>query len=124
MPTVAPLDLDGHCLAAVFLGDVPVFGLASGEVVRLDHGAQRHELHDGLLCMARSPDGTSLLTGGEAFHDHHHDEPVSALHLPRKGFWNRIFDYNGTFLLICEKLKWAQDLKYPPMFENVKKLPA
>lgn len=65
MPTVAPLDLDGHCLAAVFLGDIPVFGLASGEVVRLDHGAQRHELHDGLLCMARSPDGTSLLTGGE-----------------------------------------------------------
>ncbi len=66
----------------------------------------------------------ALLTGGEAFHDHHHDEPVSALHLPRRGFWNRIFDYNGTFLLVCEKLKWAQDLKYPPMFENVKKISA
>ncbi|TIR45766.1 MAG: hypothetical protein E5X26_09905, partial [Mesorhizobium sp.] len=23
MPTVAPLDLEGHCVAAVFLGDVP-----------------------------------------------------------------------------------------------------
>ena len=65
MPTVAPLDLDGHCLAAAFLGDVPVFGLASGEVVRLDHGTQRHDLHDGLLCTAKSPDGSSLLTGGE-----------------------------------------------------------
>lgn len=45
----------------------------------------------------------ALLTGGEAFHDHHHDEPQSALHLPRKGFWNRVFDYNGTTLLVMEK---------------------
>jgi stearoyl-CoA desaturase (Delta-9 desaturase) len=62
----------------------------------------------------------ALLTGGEAFHDHHHDEPVSVLHLPRKGFWNRIFDYNGTFLLLCEKLKLATNLKYPPQFGELK----
>ena len=43
-----------------------------------------------------------LLTGGEAFHDHHHDQPISALHRPRKGIWNRIVDYNGTKLLIYE----------------------
>lgn len=61
----------------------------------------------------------ALLTGGEAFHDHHHDQPVSILHLPRKGFWNRIFDYNGTFLLIFEKLKWARDLKIAPQFAKV-----
>ena len=65
MPTVAPLDLDGHCLAVVFLGDIPLFGLASGEVVRLDHGTHRHEMHDGLLCTAKSLDGQSLVTGGE-----------------------------------------------------------
>ena len=46
MPTVAPIDLDDHCLATEFLGDVPVFALASGKVVRLDHGTHRHELHD------------------------------------------------------------------------------
>ncbi|TIT49363.1 MAG: WD40 repeat domain-containing protein, partial [Mesorhizobium sp.] len=38
MPTVAPLDLQGHCIAAVFLGDVPHFALADGAIHRLDHG--------------------------------------------------------------------------------------
>jgi stearoyl-CoA desaturase (delta-9 desaturase) len=58
----------------------------------------------------------ALLTGGEAFHDHHHDEPQSALHLPRKGIWNRIFDYNGTILLTLEKLGWVKNLKIAPQF--------
>ena len=62
----------------------------------------------------------ALLTGGEAFHDHHHDEPVSILHLPKRGFWNRIFDYNGTFFLVMEKLKWAKDLNIAPRFATVK----
>ncbi|MEM8635062.1 MAG: acyl-CoA desaturase [Pseudomonadota bacterium] len=58
----------------------------------------------------------ALLTGGEAYHDHHHDEPSSILHLPRKGLFNRIFDYNGTTLLVFEKLGWAKDLKVAPQF--------
>ena len=58
----------------------------------------------------------ALLTGGEAFHDHHHDEPVSALHRPRKGVWNRIVDYNGTMLLLYEKLGWVRNLKIAPQF--------
>ena len=58
----------------------------------------------------------ALLTGGEAFHDHHHDEPASILHLPRKGIVNRIFDYNGTFLLLCEKLSMARNFKIAPQF--------
>ena len=57
-----------------------------------------------------------LLTGGEAFHDHHHDEPVSALHRPRRGLWNRIVDYNGTALLIMEKIGWVKNLKIAPQF--------
>ncbi|MEL7283781.1 MAG: acyl-CoA desaturase [Pseudomonadota bacterium] len=57
-----------------------------------------------------------LLTGGEAFHDHHHDEPQSALHRPRKGIWNRIVDYNGTILLAYEKLGWVKNLKIAPRF--------
>lgn len=57
-----------------------------------------------------------LLTGGEAFHDHHHDEPQSALHRPRKGVWNRIVDYNGTMLLFYEKLGWVKNLKIAPRF--------
>lgn len=58
----------------------------------------------------------AVLTGGEAIHDHHHDFPDSALHLPRKGFWNRLVDYNGTALLVLEKLKLASDLKIAPQF--------
>lgn len=52
-----------------------------------------------------------LLTGGEAFHDHHHHEPQSALHRPRRGIWNRIVDYNGTILLAMEKIGWIRNLK-------------
>ena len=57
-----------------------------------------------------------LLTGGEAFHDHHHEQPQSALHRPRKGLWNRIVDYNGTILLVYEKLGWVKNLKIAPQF--------
>lgn len=58
----------------------------------------------------------ALLTGGEAFHDHHHEEPQSALHLPRKGLWNRLVDYNGTILLAYEKLGWVRNLKIARQF--------
>ena len=65
MPTVAPLDLDGHCITAGWLGDVPVFALADGTVHRLDNGHKTAEVHDGLLCAVPSIDGDLLLSGGE-----------------------------------------------------------
>ncbi len=65
MPTVAPLDLDGHCVAAVFLADVPVFAMADGTVHRLDNGHKTVEAHDGLLAAVKTQDGKALLSGGE-----------------------------------------------------------
>lgn len=65
MPTVAPLDLDGHCLLARFVGDVPFFALADGTVHRLDNGHQSAVAHDGLLSATLSFDGKALITGGE-----------------------------------------------------------
>ncbi|MDP3896567.1 MAG: WD40 repeat domain-containing protein [Mesorhizobium sp.] len=65
MPTVAPFDLAGHCIAAVFLGEIPHFALADGVVHRLDHGAKSVVAHDGLLSATLSLDGATLLTGGE-----------------------------------------------------------
>lgn len=65
MPTVAPLDLDGHCIAAAFLGEVPVFALADGTIHRLDNGHKHAAVHDGLLCAVKTPDGKKLATGGE-----------------------------------------------------------
>ncbi len=58
----------------------------------------------------------ALLTGGEALHNHHHDFPRSALHLPRKGIWNRIVDYNGTALLVLSKLRLVRNLQIAPQF--------
>ncbi|MCV0393979.1 MAG: WD40 repeat domain-containing protein [Rhizobiaceae bacterium] len=63
MPTVAPLDLAGHCIKACWLGDIPFFALADGTVHRLDRGHKAVEVHDGLLSAAA--DGNRLITGGE-----------------------------------------------------------
>jgi WD40 repeat protein len=65
MPTVAPLDLDGHCLAAVFLNNVPHFALADGAVHRLDNGHKTAQANDGLLCTFNDAANDRLLTGGE-----------------------------------------------------------
>jgi WD40 repeat protein len=65
MPTVAPLDLDGHCVAAVFLGGVPHFALADGTIHRLDHGHKTLAVHDGLLCATLDQARSRLITGGE-----------------------------------------------------------
>lgn len=65
MPTVAPLDLSGHCVAACWVADVPHFALADGTVHRLDHGHKSVEAHDGLLAAVPSLDGRVLLTAGE-----------------------------------------------------------
>lgn len=65
MPTVAPIDLEGHCVAAAWLENVPHFALADGVVHRLDNGHKWTELHDGLLCAVPTRDNARLLTGGE-----------------------------------------------------------
>ena len=65
MPTVAPLDIEGHVLSAAFLGDVPFFAASSGEIHRLDHGHKVTEAHDGLLAAVRDEANDTLVTGGE-----------------------------------------------------------
>lgn len=65
MPTIAPLDLNEHCVAAVYIGDIPFFAMADGTVHWLDHGAHSATPHDGLLCATRNPSGDALVTGGE-----------------------------------------------------------
>jgi WD40 repeat protein len=65
MPTVAPLDLDGHCVAAAFVDDIPFFALADGMLHWLDHGHQSRKLHDGLLSATTSAKNDRLISGGE-----------------------------------------------------------
>ena len=65
MPTVAPLDLDGHCIAAAFIGGVPFFAQADGTVHWLDGGHKQAQVHDGLLSAAADKPGKRLVTGGE-----------------------------------------------------------
>ncbi|MCO5064909.1 MAG: WD40 repeat domain-containing protein [Rhizobiaceae bacterium] len=65
MPTVAPLDLAGHCVSADFVSDIPFFSLAEGSVHRLDNGEKAVSVHDGLLAATVLLDGKSLITSGE-----------------------------------------------------------
>lgn len=65
MPTVAPLDLEGHVVATHFLGETPFFATAAGTIHRLDEGEKVSEVHQGLLTCIKDPFSQSLLTGGE-----------------------------------------------------------
>ncbi len=65
MPTVAPLDLEGHFVATHFLGEVPLFASAAGTIHRLDRGEKVTDAHEGLLTCIRDPYSATLLTGGE-----------------------------------------------------------
>ncbi|RST85776.1 WD40 repeat domain-containing protein [Aquibium carbonis] len=65
MPTVAPLDLPGHCVVAAFVSDVPHFALADGTVHRLADGHKHVAAHDGLVCATLDEKSERLLTGGE-----------------------------------------------------------
>jgi WD40 repeat protein len=65
MPTVAPLDLEGHVLGAHFLGDIPFFATSAGPVYRLDMGEKVTVAGDGLLATVTDPVTNSIVTGGE-----------------------------------------------------------
>lgn len=87
MPTVAPLDLEGHVVATHFLGDIPIFATAAGTIHRLDGGEKVTEAHQGLLTCIRDPYSATLLTGGEDGKVQRigHDGSVMELaHVPRK----------------------------------------
>ena len=65
MPTVAPLDIEGHVVSTHFLGDIPLFATAAGTIHRLDGGEKVTEAHDGLLTCVRDSYSATLLSGGE-----------------------------------------------------------
>ncbi|MGG7516813.1 WD40 repeat domain-containing protein [Allorhizobium undicola] len=65
MPTVAPLDLEGHVLGAAFLGNIPVFVTSAGSIHRLDGGEKVTQAHQGLLTAVKDDNNQTLLTGGE-----------------------------------------------------------
>lgn len=65
MPTVAPIDFDGHCIFAGFLKNTPFFVTAEGTVHWLDGSHKTIEAHDGILSVATEANGASIITGGE-----------------------------------------------------------
>jgi len=89
MPTLAPLALDGHCILATFLGDIPFFALADGTIHRLDHGHKQDTATDGLLCAIRDPGSDRMLAGGE-------DGRVVAV--SSEGTVEKIADVNGKWI--------------------------
>jgi WD40 repeat protein len=65
MPPFAPLELESHCIAALFVADVPCFALADGAIHRWQDGHQVTHAHEGLLAAVATPDRAALLTSGE-----------------------------------------------------------
>lgn len=87
MPTVAPLDLEGHVLTAAFLGDIPVFATAAGAIHRLDGGEKVTEAHSGLLTAIKDDHTQTLLSGGEdgkVLRIAHDGSVTELAHAPRK----------------------------------------
>ena len=41
---------------------------------------------------------------------------LHVLHLPRKGLINRLVDYNGSMLLLLQKLRLARNFHIAPQF--------
>lgn len=88
----APLNLESHCSAALFVGAVPLFAFADGTVHRWaegDHGARDHcaRAHSGLLAAAPASDGAALITAGEdgrVCWTDRSGEPREVATLPRK----------------------------------------
>lgn len=117
------LVLPGALYLLVYLlgGSLLVAGVLHAAAV-MGRGAQFHATTLGINVVGhmKAPAWLTwllaLLTGGEAFHTHHHDFPRSALHLPKHGIINRLVDYNGTVLLILKKLRLATDLHIAPQF--------
>jgi WD40 repeat protein len=65
MPTIAPLDIGCHALAAVFIHDRAVFAGVDGVLHMIDGAHRALKLHDGMTVAEVSADATSMLTGGE-----------------------------------------------------------
>jgi WD40 repeat protein len=87
MPTVAPLDLEGHVLFAAFLGDIPVFATAAGSIHRLDGGEKVTDAHAGLLVAIKDDNNQTLITGGEdgkVLRIAHDGTTTELAHAPRK----------------------------------------
>lgn len=65
MPTVAPIDIDGHVLAVEFLNDTPYFVSAEGKIHAVEGGEKAFDAGQGLLTCIRDTYSESLIVGGE-----------------------------------------------------------
>lgn len=65
MQHVVQLQLNSHCIAALFIADTPFFALADGAIHRWDGEVQVATAHSGLLTATLTGDRSAILTGGE-----------------------------------------------------------
>jgi WD40 repeat protein len=109
MPTIAPVDITGHCVHAGFISNVPIFACADGQVFQLEGKLQETVQHDGLLCAVENLDRTRLLTGGEdgkiaSFAADGKSELIEAL--PRKWITAIAAGPNGGLAWASGKTAW------------------
>lgn len=65
MPTLAPLDLDAHCLLAGFLDKIAFFATADGQLHQLTGRHQASYVCNGMTSAALAADRESVLIGSE-----------------------------------------------------------
>ena len=112
MPTIAPADIEGHCVHAGFIAGVAIFAGADGKAYRLDGALKQTALHDGLLCAAETLDRKRLLTGGEdgKINALASDGSVEALgSVPRKWITCIAAGPNGSLAYASGKTAWFRD---------------
>ena len=106
MPTVAPLDIEGHVVSTHFLGDIPLFATAAGTIHRLDGGEKVTEAHDGLLTCVRDSYSATLLSGGEQALEGGADLAVASPGLKADGPWIRGLRNRGVPVIAEIELGW------------------
>lgn len=65
MPTIAPIDINSHCLLVGFLNDKPFFIAADGILYPLSDKAKPIEVGNGIASAKIADNGHFVLTGGE-----------------------------------------------------------
>lgn len=110
MPTIAPYDLESHCISAGFVEDMPIFCSADGQVLLLNNSIKIIEAHEGIATAIFTHDKKSVLTGGE-------DGRVCKINAigvveqldirPRKWITSLASGPNNTYAFASSKTAWA-----------------
>ena len=129
MQPLAPLHLNSHCMAALFVADVPFFALADGTLHRWDGGPKVTSTHNGLLAATPTGDRSAILTAGEdgrVCRTGKCGTSVELARVPRKWITTVASGYAGAFAFGSGRTVWLHEgagamrvLQHPSAVEDI-----